>query len=156
MHNLKIADEGDLPYVIHMLDMFHKESPYSLLEFNEHKVINSLLNIINSNKEESIIIISLDENKKEPIGLIIGLVSSSLFSDDKVATELAYYILPEHRSFKVAKKLIDAYEDWAGRVGATIVQMSLLGPPSRSNEVLESLYTRRGYYHAERAYLKEI
>jgi GNAT superfamily N-acetyltransferase len=96
------------------------------------------------------VVILLRKNEKV-IGFLVGFANSPLFSTDKIATEAAWYVYPEHRG-RGSLKLLQAYEYWAKHVAkCKLIQMLHLG-----DERLDKLYERKGYRKSEVCYIKEI
>lgn len=57
------------------------------------------------------------------IGFIGGFVGPFFFSDYERATDLGFYILPEHRGGRAAFLLLRALEDWARSTGVKELYM---------------------------------
>lgn len=76
------------------------------------------------------------------------------FNDDLVATELFWYVLPEHRSGRQGLVLLNTYIADAKARGckrAMMVHLELLQP-----EILKALYLRKGFHHVESGYLLNL
>lgn len=71
-------------------------------------------------------------------GFIAGRIMQTIISPDPVAFELGWYA--EDRS---GIRLLDAFEVWARKKGATLIKMSCAGG------VVQSILERRGYCVAE-------
>lgn len=74
-----------------------------------------------------------------------------LYTGEMVASEVFWFVLPEHRGVGLA--LLDAYEKWARDEGCREVRMIHLS--GLMPERLKALYQRRGYCEVEVAYGKE-
>jgi len=92
------------------------------------------------------------EDGGDLVGMLVGGIASPLFSKDRVATELAWFVEPEHRDGRAAYKLLASYEKWAKDSGCSFVTMVDID----TLESLEPLYTRKGYTLTEKTYVKEI
>lgn len=90
----------------------------------------------------------------EPCGLIAGVTSEIIFSRDKIASELMWWVDEEHRRSKVGMALLQAFELWASRIGCNMVQM--VSVETEIAEALERVYTSNGYKVTEKAFIKEI
>jgi len=86
------------------------------------------------------------------VGVITGLLGSSLPNDGLVLQELMWYVYPEHR--KHGLKLLKSFEDEGRKVGAKMVVMALMH--NSDTERIDRLYKRRGYRPFETHYLKEL
>lgn len=146
---LKVATLDDAPEVMEILRAFFLESPYSSGKYDEDRVYELFSNMI-EDKLGSVIILGIVDDKV--VGILAGTSNEHLFSREIVATELAWYVYPEHRKSRVGLEMINAYEYWAKEVvKADYVTMMHLG-----DDRLDSLYRRRGYVEQERAYFKRI
>lgn len=151
MYELKLATNEHIDSILYLLKEFYKSSPYAHLPYDDLKVHELITTLLTSSKEDKIIILGIKDNI--PIGLIIGQTTQSVFANQKIGLELAWWVDPEHRGSSIGLKLLRAYEDWCLRVGCQIIQMSLLGP---SQAILGPIYERLGYRLIEQAYFKEI
>lgn len=93
---------------------------------------------------EKIVIFSDD------IGFVIGIASPFLFGNEKIATEMGWWVEPEHRKSNVGKELIDAFEYWAKSTGCSLITMMCL------DEKVGTYYEKRGYKLTEFTYMKEV
>jgi len=146
---LRLAERRDFAEVSRMAREFHSQSPYSCLEFDEGKIWENFKFYL-KNKNQMIIILS--EQDEKPRGMIIGTVSCPPFSNDIIATELAWWMDEEYRKTRDSLLLFDAYQDWTRRVGAKMCHMALLS----SSPDLSKKYERSGYTLSEKTYVKEL
>ena len=129
---------------------FFKASPFKGLNFSIETAEIAIDNLY-KDKENSIIILCVKEGNV--IGFIIGVTCPLAFSTDKVVTELAWWVEPEHRLSRAAFKLIDAYEYWANNVAkAKLVCMNSLN----TMESVDKIYQKRGYTLFEKSWVKEV
>jgi len=87
-------------------------------------------------------------------GALAAVTYQELFTGDKVATELWWFMLPQHRRGSGAIRMIREYEKWAktaGCVRANMVHLESLQP-----ERLSKLYQSLGYTPLERGYSKSL
>ncbi len=134
-----------------MCRSFYEESPFSpSVAYNPNKV-GDLLHVAVAGQYTQVLPLLLLDNSK-PIGLILGYATQTPFSDDLIASELAWYVEPSYRGRREALQLVYAYEEWAQRVGCKHVSMSLLTTLTDASK----LYERLGYHMTEISYLKEI
>ena len=140
---LRVATIEDLPIILNLAMKFAKSSPYS--EYvNEDKIKKIAEGFLSSEHQDKIILLYDD------IGMIVGLVSPFMFGNNRVATELAWWIEPNERGKKAGKELLDAFEFWAKKVGCSIVTMMSL------DDKIGKYYEKRGYKLSEMSYMKEI
>lgn len=87
------------------------------------------------------------------VGLLGGVKHTPAFSFNEIASEVIWYIKPEHRGSKLAIKMVKQFEEWANEQGAKYVSMV-----SQSNSDVDpsNLYERLGYKLSEKTYTKEL
>lgn len=152
MINLKLAEEGDFEDLKKMSLSFLDESPYRDFKRDNSK-IDTLVNSFLVTDKEKVCIIAIYKDK--PIGMIAGVLSESLFSQDQVASELVWWIDPKNRrKSKAALELLGAFEHWAKISGAVFIQMQCL--PGLNGDTVGRIYERLGYKLTEIAYVKEL
>lgn len=86
-----------------------------------------------------------------PSGALFATLTPDLFDGAPVATEHAWYVMPEARGGRTGAELLDAYEAWARKRGAARVFLShfVVGMPD-----LEGPFARRGFVPLEKHFLK--
>lgn len=141
---MKIATRDDIEEILEMSMKFMSET--SFREFSDEAYIRLLIeDIVLSSPNEKIIIF-------EPgVGFLAGGVVPFPFGPYRMASELAWYIYPEHRGKKTGSSFLSAFEYWAKeKAGCQIVNMMCL------DEKLDKYYTSNGYKLYERTYSKII
>jgi GNAT superfamily N-acetyltransferase len=83
-------------------------------------------------------------------GVLLAAATEKLWSFERVATEIAFWVSPSARTFKTARSLVTAYEQWARHVGVNTLQLISL------DQSMDKIYTRWGYRLTEHAYIKEL
>ncbi len=83
-------------------------------------------------------------------GVLLAAAAASPFRPALWADEILFWIDPAARGGPGAAALLDAYEDWARDLGASLVGLSAI--ESRA----ETLFARRGYVAAERKMMRRI
>lgn len=101
--------------------------------------------------ENELTTILVMEFEGEVVGGIVGVVQPLFMSNTVVASELAWFVDPNHRG-KGAIKLVKAFEGWAKEKGAEYVTMADI----RGIADLSKLYERLGYELTEAAYSKKV
>lgn len=151
--SLKLASLDDLPDYLRMCREFYEESAfYPSIEYSEEKVHAFLLHALATLHTQAVVLL-YEENAKV-VGMIVGFASETPFSDDKIASELAWWVDEEYRGTRGSLELVFAYEEWAKRVGCKHATMALL--PSLTNPKIEGYYERLGYKKTEISYIKEL
>jgi hypothetical protein len=148
---LKIAEHKDEPFVTQMALKFYAESPYRGIPIDNKKVTNVIEHLMGS---DLCLVLLLVSDRDEPVGMIAGHVNEMIFSTDRMASEVVWWVDPEYRGTKHSLSLLDGFEYWAFKSGCKYVQMSSLGGPKSG--VLDRLYSKRKYINTEQAYVKEF
>jgi GNAT superfamily N-acetyltransferase len=148
---VRVAKQEDVPDLIRFARNFHKSSPYKWLRFDQKKVKESFERVTSSPGTDMIALIAYkgDEN----IGMVVAAADSPPFSSEKVSTELAWWVEPEHRKTRAALFLFEAYEEWARRVGCRGVQSAYL---LDTNHDPSEFYIKKGYTEVESSFLKGV
>ena len=77
------------------------------------------------------------------IGFVAAIISPFFFSEYERATDLGFYILPEHRGGTTAFKLLKTVENWAKEMG---VKEIFMGHSVGGNiEGMKKFYEHNGY-----------
>ena len=141
---MKIATVDDFDAVNKMALNFLEASPYK--DLGDKEVTSKLvLDIISSSPNERIIIF------EDGVGFIAGAVTPFLLGTHKMATEIAWWVEPDHRGNGKGLELLDAFEYWAKNItGAKIISMSSI------DKIVEKYYRKHGYKLYERAYMKVL
>lgn len=131
---------------------FYEASPYSKFTLSEQKLLDLFTNSVYN--KDSYLLLMLVDKENRPKGMILCAISSSFFSEDKVATELAWWVDPDYRG-RDALDLVSAYEYWAKEVHkCKAASLALLD--HTSNPKIQKYYERLGFHKVEEAYLKEF
>jgi hypothetical protein len=99
------------------------------------------------------IVIGLYRNE-ELIGGMGAIVSPDMFTGDKVATELFWYIGAAHRNGTGALRILRDYEEWGMRQKVDELRISHF--KMKNDEQLQRLYEHRGYVLLEQGYQKRL
>ena len=85
----------------------------------------------------------------ERLGLIAGGLAPHPYNPDLiVASELWWWVTPEHRGTRAGYALLAAFHRWARDAGADLVTMTL----ASNSQVRPDALERMGYRETERAY----
>lgn len=149
---IRLATIEDKESFLRMGRSFYEASPYSKFELSEQKLLDIFNNSVYN--KLSYLLLMLVDKENQPKGMILGVISSSFFSEEKVATELAWWVDPDYRS-KDSLELVNAFVYWAKEVqNCKAVSLALLD--SVSNPKITKYYERLGFHKVEEAYLKEF
>lgn len=148
---LRLATLEDIDWLVSCARKFHIASPYNVVGFSESKSHGIFESVIRGKLEDGVILVVLQD--EAPIGFLAGMVSQPLFSSQRIAMELAWWVEPDQRGTRASLLVYRAYEDWARRVGCVAIQGAYLPGFSPG---LDKFYERRGYRQVETSYMKEL
>lgn len=140
----KIQDRDEF---VRLANLFLAESSYPI-KMNLMKLMTSFLRAIELDE----IVLFVAEDNDKLVGMLVGVVNESLFSNDKIASELAWFVEKEYRGTSVALRLLVEFEKWAKLQGCSFIAMIDL---HRVNN-LENMYNKLGYELAEKTYMKKV
>lgn len=144
MVKVRSATLDDIPALVDMGRMLHAESPrYARRSFNPNKVAARARLVIPFGGAH------IAEREGDIVGMLAGFVVADWYGDDKIASDLAFYVKPEHRKKgRAALMLVRAFEDWAISQGATDLvpgSSTLIGTESTATFFEKLGYERTGY-----------
>ncbi len=148
--SLKLADLEDYEDFLRMTLSFYEESPFYPEVTYSRQAITRMFELALKDPRQCLVLFLLEGTKR--VGMLVGIASTTPFSDDLVASELAWYIEPEYRGHRKAVELVEAYEEWAHRVGCSHVTMALLTTLTDASK----FYERRGYKKTEISFIKSL
>jgi len=88
------------------------------------------------------------------IGGLGALASPDVFTGERVATEMFWYIDQDQRTGTGALRLLRAFEAWGLSQG--VAELRLAHFMMKNNEQLQRLYEHRGYVLLEQGYHKRV
>jgi len=113
--SLRIATEADLSALVEMGRSMHAESPrFRHLDFSAEKAARFALALISSPEGRAVIA----EKDGHIVGMFLGFVTEHYFGGDRMASDLALYVVPEERGGTAGVRLIKDFEGWARETGA--------------------------------------
>lgn len=134
-----------------LCEKHHESVAFGALPFSRKKVFSILEKAVSGDPKEAILVVSIDRDKI--VGVILATVAEISFSEEKVASELAFWLLPGYRKSRRVLDLVSAFEYWAkhiAKVNFTILSQTPL------QDYTERSYKRLGYTVIENNYLKKI
>ena len=118
---IRVATEADIPRIVELGQQMHDESPfYCDIAYDTGKVSAAMKQLINGAG-----VIFLYETGGEIRGGMAGYMGEFWFSSERLASDLALFIHPDHRHGMIAVKLTLAFHAWAKQLGARRVQMGI-------------------------------
>lgn len=135
---IRVATESDINAVLDMALKFVKNTGYKDI-YNEYKVTSMILYCM----EHGIVLM-------HDYGFVMGLADQFIYGSTSMATELAWWVDPDHRGDGVGKELLEGFESWAKSIGCSYVTMISI------DDNVGKYYEKKGYKLYERAYMKEL
>ena len=129
----------DFPALCDLGQMMHEEGSYSHLKFSKPRLLETFKRYMDD--PDRIGIIAMQGDK--PCGMIGGYVSKYYFSDQIVASDIAWFVLPEFRGTMIGVRLLDAFEDWAKSKGVSELRIGI--STGVNMEAFDRLMKKRGY-----------
>ena len=149
-YSIREATEEDVIDLAILGKQFVKESQNGFLGWNSSKVYDSLLDAVERD-DFGIFVLCADT---EVVGMLIGFVAPCFFSDVVQASEITWYVDPEHRGSRMAIKMLGYFEEWAKDRGAVCANLGNLDVLNADR--VARLYNRRGYRLIENTFVKEL
>lgn len=143
---IRRAVTADRLNILAMCRRFHAESGVGL-SFNATTAIITIDQVL-AMKDAFVSVLDVDGTLK---GLFAAAIVPQLFSTDRTAQELIWWVDPDYRG-RGAVKMLAEYEAWARSKGCQAVNMVGLG----GDPITTRLYERHGYTAQERHFLKRL
>ena len=145
---IRKATHDDIPQLLVMGEQFARYAPFDVGFSPEGTA--AFLDVI---MDTGLVLVA--EQDETLVGVIVGALSPIWYSPGSlIASELAWWVDPQHRGSRAALQLVKAFEAWAIDSGAKLITLSDL----RIGEDYPAgpLFERLGYRVSERAHTKEI
>lgn len=150
-YNLRLATEQDIEVLLSMGEKFYSESPFpAFAEWDTDSANLHIFNIL----DNGVIILAETADTAEVVGLVaLMCVPWPYNAKIMMATEMAFYIEPEHRGLSLAKAMKECAEAAAELEGCKVMSLMALSttPPQA-----DMLYRQSGFQPIETAYLKAL
>lgn len=140
---LKIAEEEDIETVVKLGMNFLAASPHKNIG-TEDGIRNLITKVVLGDRRSGIVLLYDD------VAFLGALSMPSLFGDQQIAAEVAWWVEPEARGNGAGKILLEAFEYWAGQIGCKKLMMMSL------DTEVGKFYEKEGYTLQEYVYMKEI
>tara|TARA_R110002126_G_scaffold114034_4_gene252624 strand:- start:1601 stop:2062 length:462 start_codon:yes stop_codon:yes gene_type:complete len=145
--NIREAEEKDLISCLILFKEFFKESKFDV-KWSQERIVT----VFQSSLTNPNFVLFVSENQEEIVGFIAGAVSNPLFSNDIIATELAWFVTKEYRGSTTGFRLLKTFEDWAKEKNSVIISMADIEGLNN----LSSIYLKKGYTKSETTYNKRV
>jgi predicted N-acetyltransferase YhbS len=142
------AVEYDLPALVRFGKHFAKAAPYGGAA-DETAVVTQLRRCLADR------LAFIAEVGGQVVGGIVGISTALWYAPQvRLASELAWWVEPQHRGGSAALRLLRAFEDRARSTGHQRCAMMMI--VALGGDTLDKLYKRLGYNLVEQSYLKDI
>lgn len=144
---IRPATRADIPRIVEMAQRFYDASEYPAVFGPMAKESAAGLAIITM---DTGILLVADEGG-EVVGMVCLFVEPFLFNPERtIASELAWWIEPEHRGGLLAARMLRAVNAACDAIGAIPRMATLAGSPPQARALIE----RMGYAHTESYYTR--
>lgn len=154
---IRPATEADVPRIVEMAERFYPESPYLAIygEMAPHQAAGLALVAMRGFEhhiEPGVMLVA--EEGDALVGMVCLAKDRATFNPNlTIASELVFWVEPEHRGGMAAVRLLKAAEDAARARGIDVNRMAVL---SSSPAQAAALYERMGYTLTESYYSKRL
>lgn len=146
---IRQATPDDIPALVRIGKHFADYSPFGV-EYSPDGTSAFLHSIIT---QYGVVFVS--EYAGEIVGLIVGMLAPIWYSPRNImATEVAWWVVPEHRGGSHAVKLAKEFEKWGITMGASHICFSDLC--IKGEYPAGSMLGRMGYTPTERSHVKGV
>ena len=149
MFKLSVARSEDFNKVLPLAQRFYSEHPHAAkMEFHMESAYRLYLDLV----EHGFIVLAWEDG--EVVGMLGMMVGPFVLNANyKVATEVLWWVDPEHRQGRKGLAMLQMAEKLAKIDGCFSVTMSSLaiGP-----EGVDKVYVHRGYELMEKSFVKEV
>lgn len=142
---IRDAKECEALEIATLLSDLHVLSSMRDLRHDLNKSSAAIYGLIKSGQFVKVI----DEGKI--VGVFIGIVIESWFGPDKMASDLAWYVHPDHRGIQ-SVKLLKSFIKWAKDSGAKQVRPGV----STASKSAREIYQRLGFQDGGTAFYKTL
>jgi L-amino acid N-acyltransferase YncA len=127
----------DIPAMIRIGEIMHAESRYSFMTYDGEKVAFTLKTLIGTG------FVRVHEHNGEIDGGMVGYMGEPWFSNERVASELALFIVPGKRGGMAAWYLLSEFVAWCDQQGAREITLAIT--TGVKVEETGKLYQRLGF-----------
>lgn len=141
MAEIRRAGEADLDALVALGQAMHAESPrYRDHSFSPEKVRALAVTLMAQPERAAVLVAEVDG---EVVGVFTAFACARWFGDDVMVSDLAVYVVPEHRGSSLFFRLVKAAERWAASVGARDLEIGV--STGVQQDVTVRAYQRMGY-----------
>lgn len=143
----RIATEEDVPFILSAARDIHSE--FTDKGFDEDKTLDTIYSFLGTDLSEKMLVVAYTEKKYT--GVIAGMLSTTPFSNEKVALEPLFWTDKNPKTFLLLHKV---FNEWCKKLS---VDYCLVSTPTLVNlNKLEKLYSKLGYSKFEYTFIKRM
>ena len=105
---------------------------------------------------EDAVLLILESDEGQPLGLMGLCVLASPLSGEPTLNEHMWYVLPEHRSMSVTRKILDRAYEWGLSGGCKHFLLTASHLANVDMERVSKLYGRLGFVPFENVFMRRI
>lgn len=110
------ANDDEALETVELGARMHAESEFSFMPYDSMKVLHTLRNLASQGR---LCLLRYEDSDGKLIGFFCGKVDKYFFNEERIASDLAFYVVPERRGNGIAVlKMIRMFERWAKGKGA--------------------------------------
>jgi len=152
MKEIRLARLDDISSLIEMGRHFHAayiEHERSICFDAEH--VRALLVRLITEPAGLVMVAVVD---RLPIGMFVAMCHGGITSPSLQATELAWWVEPEHRGSRLSMEMLQRYEAWAIEKGCALATLACIQP--FKGDMVRRLYERMGFRGIEQSFAKRL
>jgi GNAT superfamily N-acetyltransferase len=151
-YSIRQATPDDLDVLIGLGETFFAYSPYSAeVNYDPESVRSTLISVMGNPGAIALVA----EHDGKIVGGMVGVMTVLWFNRNvAIATELAWWMDPDHRAGRVGLVLFRRFEAWAKEMGAQLLVMSDFG--SEKNPRVSRLFEQLDLRCVERSHFKAL
>lgn len=139
-YSIGVATIDDIDALLNLAETAFRSTPYSSdSTFNHRKVRDVLMEVITGDQNESVILCLWKDD--ELVGALGATIFNPLWNSERIAIELFFHC--PNSGFGL---LVDAYENWARKIGCIAMQLGIDHSKRRTFKgfvASEQIYTKR-------------
>jgi len=115
--NVRKAEPKDVEAIVQLGREMQEASSYSIFNYDVDKCIKT---INYSFEEDPLVLFQVCEDHEGICGFMGASCVAGFFTNDRTVSEMAFYILPEKRSYSLAREFTKGLDAWAEEKGAVM------------------------------------
>lgn len=154
-NNIRLATDKDIKGILSMAQEFFSASPYSkYLDLDQDKAELIIKELILSQPNGTGVILVIDTEDGLG-GCLAATITETLFSRDKIANEVVWWVNPNIRNSKAGAKLIEGYLFWANLCNCKFISLSTIEALDPEHKIQDFIISQ-GFTPTENSFLKAI